>query len=40
MLFGQLMRPGASPGDVLPLDIDMLRDIARIEMAKMGYSPA
>ncbi|GIK07272.1 hypothetical protein Aspvir_002930 [Aspergillus viridinutans] len=40
MLFGQVTRPGTSPGDLLPLDIDMLRQEAQIEMAKMGYIPA
>ncbi|KAF4294184.1 hypothetical protein CNMCM8686_004132 [Aspergillus fumigatus] len=33
-------RPGADPGDILPLDIDRLRTIAQIGMEKMGYSPA
>jgi hypothetical protein len=40
MLFGQLIRPGASPEDILSLDIDSLRAVAQIEMVKKGYSPA
>ncbi|KAF4178952.1 hypothetical protein CNMCM8927_002002 [Aspergillus lentulus] len=40
MIFGRSARPGASPGDILPLGIDRLRTIAQIDMAKMGYSPA
>ncbi|KAH1402463.1 hypothetical protein KXV95_008423 [Aspergillus fumigatus] len=40
MIFSQSARPGADPGDILPLDIDRLRTIAQIGMEKMGYSPA
>ncbi|KAF4275905.1 hypothetical protein CNMCM8812_007699 [Aspergillus fumigatus] len=40
MIFGQSARPGADPGDILPLGIDRLRTIAQIGMEKMGYSPA
>ncbi|RHZ70304.1 hypothetical protein CDV55_105377 [Aspergillus turcosus] len=40
MFFGRSVRPGARPGDVLPLDIDKLRAIAQMEMGRMGYIPA
>ncbi|GFF42014.1 hypothetical protein IFM51744_05001 [Aspergillus udagawae] len=40
MFFGRSVEPGARPGDVLPLDVGMLRAIAQVEMSKMGYSPA
>jgi hypothetical protein len=29
MFFGRSVRPGASPGNILPLDLDNLRDIAQ-----------
>ncbi|KAH3223903.1 hypothetical protein KXV81_000845 [Aspergillus fumigatus] len=40
MIFGQSARPGADPGDILPLGIDRLRTIAQFGMATMGYSAA
>ncbi|KAF7168715.1 hypothetical protein CNMCM6106_003818 [Aspergillus hiratsukae] len=40
-VFGRSVTPGAGPGDILPLDLDELRDIARGEMGRMNnYVPS